>query len=137
MQISTCTYACTYSGTQIHSQQITYSFLKVAMRQKKNQDDMFSYKKWPRYTAAVITNDNILLSISIALSIHHGLVFWQQLSVHQCFFLLVFSNAGNHYVFNPNHLKCPLVSWSTWYWSLLNKILLGPQLSYRNAVNMN
>lgn len=137
MQISTRTYACTYSGTQIHSQQITYSFLKVAVRQKKKKDDMFSYKKWSHYTAAVITNDNILLSISIALSIHHGLVFWQQLSVHPCFFLLVFSNAGNHYAFNPKYLKCPLVSWSMWYLSLLNKILLGLLLSYRNAVSTN
>lgn len=85
MQISTCTYACTYSGTQIHSQRITYSFLKVAVRQKKKKGDMFSYKKGPCYTAAVITNDNILLSISIALSIHHGLVFWQHLSVHNVF----------------------------------------------------
>lgn len=65
--------------TQIHSQQISYSFLKVA-RILKN--DIFSYKKWPHYTMAVITNDNILLSISIALSICHGPVFWQQLSVH-------------------------------------------------------
>lgn len=137
MQISTCTYACTCSGTEIHSQQITYSFLKVAVRQKKKKDDMFSDKKWPHYTAAVVTNDNILLRISIALSIHHGLLFWQQLSVHQCFFLLVFSNAGNHYAFNSNHPKCPLVSWSLWHWSLVNKILLDPLLSYRNAVNMS
>lgn len=110
MQISTCTYACTYSGTQICSQQTSYSFLKVAVRQKKKKDDIFSYKKWPHYSAAVTTNDNILLSISIALSIHHGLVVWQQLSVHPWFFLLVCSSAGKHYAFNPDRFNCPLVS---------------------------
>lgn len=138
MQITTCTYARTYSGTQILSQQISYSSLKAATRQKKEKDAMCSYKNWPHYSAAVITNDNILLNISIALSIHHGLVFWQQLSVPLCFLLLAFSSAGNHYAFSPKHLKCPLVSWSTWYWSLLiNKLLLGPLLSYRNATDMN
>jgi len=75
MQISTCPYACTQSGIEIDSQQISYSLLKVAMRQKKKKDDMFSYKKWPHCTAAVITNDYVLLSISTALSIHHGLAF--------------------------------------------------------------
>lgn len=102
--------ACTYSGTQTCSQQTSYSFLKVAVRQKKKKYDIFNYKKWPHYSAAVITNDNILLSISIALSIHHGLVLQQQLSVHPCFFLLVFSSAGKYYAFNPDHFNCPLVS---------------------------
>lgn len=106
MQISTSMHTYMYLDIQIYSQQINYSFLKLAIRQKKKKDDMFSYKKWPHYSAAVITNDNILLSISIALSIHHVLVVWQQLSVHPCFFLLVFSKVGNHLIVITLNFLC-------------------------------
>lgn len=106
MQISTSMHTYMYLDIQIYSQQINYSFLKLAVRQKKKKDDMFSYKKWPHYSAAVITNDNILLSISIALSIHHVLVVWQQLSVHPCFFLLVFSKVGNHLIVITLNFLC-------------------------------
>lgn len=85
MQISTCTY--TYTNLYVHRHRFTASRSGIASSKLQwgkriLKNDIFSYKKWPHYTVAVITNDNILLSISIALSIHHGPMFWQQLSVH-------------------------------------------------------